>query len=42
VTDLDSAAIAKARQGSYLPNTVTDVSPERLERFFTQDESKIR
>ena len=33
-TDLDQAAIAKARNGIYPANIVADVSPERLNRFF--------
>jgi two-component system CheB/CheR fusion protein len=33
-TDLDHAAIEKARQGSYPANIAADVSPERLNRFF--------
>jgi two-component system, chemotaxis family, CheB/CheR fusion protein len=35
-TDIDSKAIEKARQGVYLINIATDVSPERLQRFFVQ------
>ncbi|HMK43831.1 MAG TPA: chemotaxis protein CheB [Dissulfurispiraceae bacterium] len=37
-TDLDSDAIDKARAGVYLANIAADVSPERLRRFFVQDE----
>jgi two-component system, chemotaxis family, CheB/CheR fusion protein len=33
-TDIDAKAIAKARQGVYLPNIATDVGEQRLERFF--------
>ncbi|MCW3104773.1 MAG: Chemotaxis protein CheR [Bacteroidetes bacterium] len=33
-TDLDSAAIEKARTGIYYDNVSGDVSPERLKRFF--------
>ncbi|RJQ77493.1 MAG: chemotaxis protein CheB [Desulfobacteraceae bacterium] len=33
-TDIDAKAIEKARQGVYLVNIATDVSAERLERFF--------
>jgi two-component system CheB/CheR fusion protein len=36
-TELDDEAIATARSGSYPPNIVQDVSPERLRRFFTKD-----
>ena len=36
-TDLDSRAIATARQGHYPLGAVSDVSPERLARFFTAD-----
>ena len=36
-TDIDSRAIRKARSGVY-PSTISlDISPERLNRFFTQD-----
>jgi len=41
-TDLDRDAIEKARQGFYPPNIVADVSPERLKRFFLQDEHGFR
>jgi two-component system CheB/CheR fusion protein len=41
-TDLDRDAIDKARQGSYPANIVADVSPERLHRFFIQEESGYR
>ena len=37
-TDLDRDAIDRARQGLYPTNIVADVSPERLRRFFVQDE----
>ncbi len=36
-TDIDAAAIEKARQGAYLVNISTDVCPRRLERFFDQE-----
>ncbi len=36
-TDIDSRAIEQARNGIYPPSISIDVSPERLERFFTQD-----
>ena len=38
-TDLDDEAIATARAGHYPPNIVQDVTPERLRRFFTKDET---
>lgn len=41
-TDLDRDAIDKARQGAYPSNIEADVSPERLQRFFTQDERGYR
>ena len=34
-TDIDSQAIAIARAGLYLPNIRSDISTERLSRFFT-------
>jgi two-component system CheB/CheR fusion protein len=37
-TDLDKHAIDKARQGIYPINISADVSPERLNRFFTKEE----
>ena len=37
-SDIDEAAIEKARQGLYPDNIVKDVSPERLRRFFTKVE----
>ncbi|MEO8120913.1 MAG: chemotaxis protein CheB, partial [Rhodoferax sp.] len=36
-TDLDSRAIATARSGVYPASIATDVSPERLARFFTAE-----
>ncbi|MSM38137.1 MAG: chemotaxis protein CheB [Geobacter sp.] len=36
-TDLDRDAIDKARQGLYPANIVTDVSPDRLDRYFVQE-----
>jgi two-component system, chemotaxis family, CheB/CheR fusion protein len=36
-TDIDSQAIATARSGVYPASIVTDISPERLSRFFTPD-----
>jgi len=41
-TDLDKDAIEKARQGVYPTNIVADVSPERLRRFFIQEERGYR
>ena len=36
-TDLDFEAIEKARKGIFPPNIITDVSPERLSRYFIND-----
>jgi two-component system CheB/CheR fusion protein len=41
-TDLDADAIEKARLGVYPANIAADVSPERLRRFFVQDERGYR
>jgi chemotaxis methyl-accepting protein methylase len=41
-TDLDLDAIDKARQGFYPANITADVSPERLQRFFIQEENGYR
>jgi two-component system CheB/CheR fusion protein len=41
-TDLDDDAIARARQGLYPENIVADVPPERLTRFFIQEERGYR
>jgi two-component system CheB/CheR fusion protein len=41
-TDLDDDAIATARAGRYPLNIAADVSPERLRRFFTRDDSGYR
>jgi two-component system CheB/CheR fusion protein len=41
-TDLDKDAIDKARQGVYPVNISADVSPERLQRFFTKEDSGYR
>jgi two-component system CheB/CheR fusion protein len=41
-TDLDRDAIDKARQGIYPETIATDVSPERLKRFFTKEERGYR
>ena len=41
-TDLDKDAIDKARQGIYPPGIAADVSSERLDRFFVQDEHDYR
>ena len=35
-TDINEAAVEKARRGVYLENIAADVSPERLARFFTR------
>jgi len=36
-TDIDEDAIMEAREGTYTLNDAADVSPERLERFFTKE-----
>ncbi|TSA46976.1 MAG: chemotaxis protein CheB, partial [Deltaproteobacteria bacterium] len=41
-TDLDKDAIDKARAGAYPANIAADVSPERLRRFFVQEERGYR
>lgn len=41
-TDLDQDAIDKARQGVYPPNIMADVSPQRLQQFFVEDENGYR
>jgi two-component system CheB/CheR fusion protein len=35
-TDINEAAIEKARHGAYIDNIAADVSPERLSRFFVR------
>lgn len=41
-TDLDDEAIAVARAGVYPANIAQDVTPERLRRFFIEEESRYR
>jgi two-component system CheB/CheR fusion protein len=41
-TDLDEAAIAAARDGIYTPADVTDLSPERVKRFFQREAGGYR
>jgi chemotaxis methyl-accepting protein methylase len=41
-TDLDRDAIDRARAGVYPANIAADISPERLRRFFAQDEQGYR
>ncbi|WP_417390804.1 chemotaxis protein CheB [Gimesia sp.] len=41
-TDLDAVAIETARLGQYADGIAADVSPERLERFFTHHEDSYR
>jgi two-component system, chemotaxis family, CheB/CheR fusion protein len=41
-TDLDRDAIEQARQGLYPANIAADVPPERLRRFFVQEERGYR
>ncbi len=38
-TDINEDAIAVARSGMYPPNISIDISPERLRRFFTKEET---
>jgi two-component system CheB/CheR fusion protein len=41
-TDIDEDAITVARMGTYPPNIAIDVSPERLRRFFTKEDTGYR
>lgn len=41
-TDLSETAIAKARLGLYTKNDLLDVSPKRLQRFFTKVDGSYR
>jgi len=41
-TDLDDEAIAIARTGIYPPNITQDITPERLRRFFSEDDTGYR
>ena len=41
-SDIDKEAIGFARNGVYPEGITTDVSPERLERFFIKDEQQYR
>ncbi|HLK38921.1 MAG TPA: CheR family methyltransferase, partial [Polyangiaceae bacterium] len=41
-TDLDPTAIERGRQGVYPATIATDVSPERLARFFVEDDHGYR
>jgi two-component system CheB/CheR fusion protein len=41
-TDIDEDSIAQARSGVYPTHITTDVSPERLRRFFVKEESGYR
>jgi two-component system CheB/CheR fusion protein len=41
-TDLDRDAIDRARRGFYPPNIAADVSPERLKRFFVEEDGGYR
>jgi len=38
-TDIDSGAVEKARAGIYAESIASDVSPERLQRFFTKGDN---
>jgi two-component system CheB/CheR fusion protein len=41
-TDLSESAVEKARSGRYLPQIAQDVSPARLQRFFTEVDGGYR
>ena len=41
-TDIDKEAIDKARQGVYPANIAADLSPERLEHFFSKEDNKYQ
>jgi two-component system, chemotaxis family, CheB/CheR fusion protein len=41
-TDLNEAALEKARNGTYVDNIEIDVSPERLRRFFNRVDSQYQ
>jgi two-component system CheB/CheR fusion protein len=41
-SDIDEAAIARAREGLYTSSDLADVSPERLRRFFTREDGRYR
>ncbi|MCF8051043.1 MAG: PAS domain-containing protein [Desulfobacterales bacterium] len=41
-TDIDPNTIEKARQGVYLQNIAAQMSPERLQRFFSRDGDRYR
>lgn len=41
-TDIDSAALAQAGKGLYNESITKDVSPQRIERFFTKENNEYR
>ena len=41
-TDIDKAAIDKARQGTYPENIAADISSERLKHFFTKEDNRYQ
>ncbi|MFA9371402.1 MAG: chemotaxis protein CheB [Labilibaculum antarcticum] len=41
-TDIDTNAIEKARKGVYTQNIISDVSPERINRFFVKEGDTFR
>lgn len=41
-TDIDEAALARARSGLYTTADTADISPERLRRFFIQEDGRYR
>ncbi len=41
-TDIDTVALIHARNGVYKPGIIKDVSPERLEKFFTKEDKNYK
>ena len=41
-SDIDEAAIARARSGTYPENIVVDVTPGRLRQFFFKEQGRVR
>ncbi len=41
-SDIDTQAIATARQGCYAPSIAADMPPNRLRQFFTKDAGRLR
>lgn len=40
-TDIDADAVQQARRGVYAPNIVTDVSPERIRKYFSRTDDGL-